>query len=77
MSDDAQERRDSISNDLLDEAGDPTVVPDADDSALLDNDPSLVDGEISLLDKDDSVQIDDPVGLILSQTLLLIYLRFL
>ena len=67
MSDDAQERRDSISNDLLDEGGDPTVVPDADDSALLDNDN---DGEISLLDKDDtqdSVQIDDPVGLILKR----------
>ena len=64
MSEEAQERRESISNDLLDDGGDTTVVPDADESALLDTDPSLGDGELSLLDRDDTqdaVQIDDPV----------------
>ena len=63
MSEEASERRDStISNDLLDEGVDSTAVPDADESALLDND-GTGDGEISLLDRDDhdAVQIDDPV----------------
>lgn len=64
MSEEGQDRRDSISTDLLDDVGDSSVVQDGDESALLDADPSLVDGEISLLDRDDNqdaVQIDDPV----------------
>ncbi len=66
MSEEASERRDStVSNDLLDEGVDSTAVTDADESALLDGDGTLGDGEISLLDRDesqDAAQIDDPVS---------------
>lgn len=68
MSEEGQDsdRRDSISTDLLDDGvtGDSNIVQDGDESALLDADPSLVDGDISLLDKDenqDATAIDDPV----------------
>ena len=61
---DVIDRKDSISNDLLDDVGDSTAVPDADESALLDTDASIGEGELSLLDRDephDAEQIDDPV----------------